>query len=70
MDKKYVFKKAYPTELGVIPVGSEIYLFRNFVYFNGGMVQPSYAKFLLSLIEDAKLRNEYLEVHKIEKNEF
>ena len=29
---------------GIIPMGSEVTLFRGFVYLNGGMVMPSYAK--------------------------
>ena len=70
MEKKYILKKPYTTVWGTLPVGSEITLFRGFVYFNGGMVDPSYADMLRELINDDKLCKEYLEVHKIEKNEF
>ena len=70
MDKKYILKKEYKTEWGTLPVGSEITIFRGFVYFNGGMVVPAYADILQRLVDDEKLRNEYLSVQIIEKNEF
>ena len=70
MDKKYILKKEYTTQWGTLPIGSEITLFRGFVYFNGGMVAPAYADILRKLIDDEKLQKEYLEVQYIQKNEF
>jgi len=70
MEKKYIFKKPYVTEWGTLPVGSDIVLFRGFVYFNGGMVTPAYADILRNIVTDPKLKAEYLDEQVIEKNEF
>lgn len=70
MEKKYVFIKPFTNENGTIPQGSEIVLFRGFVYINGGICMGVYANILRELIENEKLRTEYLREFKIEKNEF
>lgn len=59
--KKYTFIKPYTvTELGTLPEGSDIILFRGLVYFNGGLCSNYYARVLTNLINDDKLRKEYL----------
>ena len=59
--KKYTFIKPYTvTELGTLPEGSDIILFRGLVYFNGGLCSNYYAQVLTNLINDDKLRKEYL----------
>lgn len=70
MDKKYIFIKPYVTSEGTIPQNSEITIFRNAVYFNGGMTMPSYARLLKKIVDDEQLHKEYLRDVKIEKNEF
>lgn len=48
---------------GAIPEGSEITVLderQDAIYFNGGMVAPSYQRLLLNFIKNDKLRNEYL----------
>lgn len=67
--KRYVFKKPYSNEYGTIPEGTEVNLFRGFIYINGGMCD-SYSKGLLShILADEKLRNEYLQPMKIINNQ-
>lgn len=58
--KKYIFVKEYQWQEGRIPQGTEIIIFRGFVYMNGGMVHPTYQKILLNMITNNKLKDEYL----------
>ena len=58
--KKYIFVKEYQGQEGRIPQGTEIIIFRGFVYMNGGMVHPAYQKILLGIITNDKLKIEYL----------
>lgn len=57
---KYIFIKEFKTQDGNIPQGTEIRLFRGFVYMNGGMVHPAYNNILMNIINNPKLHNEYL----------
>lgn len=58
--KKYVFKKAYVMNAGTIPEGTEIILFRGFVYINGGMADNYSQGLIMSIVNDKKKREEYL----------
>lgn len=60
MNKKYVFIKQFKTNEGVIPEGSEIIIFRGNVYMNGGMLHPAYNNMIMNIINNPKLRKEYL----------
>ena len=66
--KKYVFKKAYQTEAGTIPEGTEIILFRGFVYINGGMADNFSRGLIMNIISNEKKRDEYLTPMKIINN--
>ena len=57
---KYFFKKAYKTPEGVIPEGSEIILFRNMVFLNGGMIHLAYQRLIKDLVADEAFKSEYL----------
>lgn len=60
MNKKYVFIKPFKTNEGVIPEGSEIIIFRGNVYMNGGLLHPAYNNMIMNIINNPKLRKEYL----------
>ena len=60
MHKKYVLTKNYTIKDGTLKQGDEITLLRDNIYYNGGMVMPSYYGTILNLVRDEKLRNEYL----------
>ncbi len=60
MRKKFIFIKPFKTKEGVIPEGSEIILFRGNVYMNGGLLHPVYNSMILNIINDNKLKSEYL----------
>ena len=66
--RKFIFIKEYSGEYGKIPQGTELIFFRGFLYMNGGMVHPAYQKVLLGIINDDRLRNEYLKEVKIINN--
>ena len=57
MNKKYVFIKQFKTNEGVIPEGSEI---RGSIYMNGCMLHPAYNNMIMNIINNPKLRKEYL----------
>lgn len=63
--KKFVFKKAYETSAGTIPEGTEIILFRGWVYVNGGMADEYSKGLIMSLVNNKQKRNEYLQQMKI-----
>ena len=44
---------------GIIPMGSEVTLFRGFVYLNGGMVMPSYSKMFTDILNDEEKKKQY-----------
>ncbi len=58
---EYIFIKPYKAHDGVIPKGSNLREFRGFIYVNGGLISPSYARELRELIENDELRKEYLD---------
>lgn len=62
---KYVLKKKYTCGLGSLTEGSEIRFLRGACYFDGGMVPDAYAIELKKLINDPKLRDEYISVQKL-----
>lgn len=66
--KKYIFVKEYQGQEGKIPQGTEIIIFRGFVYMNGGMVHPAYQRILLNIIANDELKNEYLREVRIINN--
>lgn len=63
--RKYVFKKAYSTNSGTIPEGTEIILFRGWVYINGGMADEYSKGLIMNIIQNQKKRDEYLVQMKI-----
>ena len=63
--KKYVFKKAYVMEAGTIPEGTEIILFRGFVYINGGMADEYSQSLIMSIVNNKNKCKEYLTQMKI-----
>ena len=68
MRRKYIFVKAYKTNEGVIPAGTEIIIFRGNVYMDGGLVHPAYQRMLIDLLSDEKLRHEYFIEREIIEN--
>ena len=60
MHKKFVLKKDYTIKDGTLKAGNEIILLRDNIYYNGGMVMPSYYNIMRELIFNDKLRGEYL----------
>ena len=62
MDEKvrYIFKKPYVTDHGVLHENSEIRFFRGAVYFDGGLVPSSYAQELADIINSPILKEEYI----------
>lgn len=66
--KKYVFIKPYGTKEGIIPEGSEIIVFRDIIYLNGGMIHPAYQQVLMNIISNNNLNNEYLKEVSIIQN--
>lgn len=57
--KRYVLLQDIEGREGIIPMGSEVTLFRGFVYLNGGMVMPSYAKMFTDILNDDTLKEQY-----------
>ena len=66
--KKYVFIKDFVTQEGVIREGSDLVLFRGFLYLNGGMILPAYSKLLINLLNNPTLFKEYLREVEIIQN--
>ena len=66
--KKFIFVKEYQGQEGKIPQGTELIFFRGFIYMNGGMVHPAYQKVLLNIINNDKLKDEYLKEVRIINN--
>lgn len=58
--KRYVFKKAYTIEAGTIPEGTEVMLFRDWVYINGNMADGYSNGLIKSIINNTRKCNEYL----------
>jgi len=57
---KYVFKRPYVVDEGTIPEGSEIIVFRDVIYLNGGMIHPAYQEMLRKIVDTPRLNHEYL----------
>jgi hypothetical protein len=68
MRKKYIFIKPFKCSHGIIPEGSEITIFRGFVYMNGGMIQPAYIQVIMGIINDPQLKEEYIKEEEIIHN--
>lgn len=66
--RKYVFKRPFVVDEGTIPEGSEIILFRDVVYLNGGMVHPAYQEILKKIVDTPSLNIQYLKEMPIIKN--
>lgn len=57
---KYVFRKPYVIDSGTIPEGSEVILFRGWVYINGGMADEYSRGLIMSIVNNKQKRDEYL----------
>jgi hypothetical protein len=66
--KKYVFKIPFIADEGTIPEGSEIIVFRDVVYLNGGMIHPAYQEILRNIIDTPSLNEKYLKELQIISN--
>ena len=42
MYRRFKFVKAYKTKDGVLPVGGQIDVINDAIYYNGGMIEPSF----------------------------
>ena len=51
MYRRFKVVKEFSDKDGVIPVGSEITILDDHIYFNGGMIPPAYYGLLYDLIE-------------------
>ena len=58
--KRYFFKKDYVTSMGTLPENSQIDIVHGIFYFNGGMCDPTSAKMFENMIDNPKLKQEYL----------
>lgn len=58
--RKYVFKKPYTVDEGTIPEGSDIIIFRDVVYLNGGMIHPAYQEIIRKIVDTPTLKEKYL----------
>lgn len=66
--RKYAFIKPYSSREGVIPEGSEIIVFRDVVYLNGGMIHPAYQQMLMNIVQNENLNKEYLKEVQVIQN--
>lgn len=66
--KKYVFKKPFIVDEGTIPEGSEIIVFRDIIYLNGGMIHPAYQEMLRKIVDTPSLNIKYLKELPIIRN--
>ena len=66
--KKYVFKIPFVVDEGTIPEGSEIIVFRDIIYLNGGMIHPAYQKMLRKIVDTPSLNEKYLKEMRIIQN--
>ena len=49
--KRFRFVKTLKVKEGTFPVGAEITIMNNHIYYNGGMVEPAYYNLLFDLVE-------------------
>lgn len=66
--KKYVFKIPFVVDEGTIPEGSEIIVFRDIIYLNGGMIHPAYQEMLRKIVDTPSLNEKYLKEMRIIQN--
>lgn len=66
--KKYVFKIPFVVDEGTIPEGSEIIVFRDVIYLNGGMIHPAYQEMLRKIVDTPSLNEKYLKEMRIIQN--
>ena len=66
--KRYVLKKDYSTNQGVIPANSEITFFHGCAYINGGLCPPGYQAMFEEMVDNNSFRNEYLKEIEIINN--
>ena len=66
--KKYVFKIPFTANEGTIPKGSEIIVFRDVIYLNGGMIHPAYQEMLRKIVDTPSLNEKYLKEMQIIQN--
>ena len=51
MYKRYKFVKELTVEEGTFPIGAEITIMGNRIYYNGGQIQPQFYDLFYDLIE-------------------
>jgi hypothetical protein len=66
--KKYAFKIPFVVDEGTIPEGSEIIVFRDIIYLNGGMIHPAYQEMLRKIVDTPSLNEKYLKELRIIQN--
>ena len=66
--RKFILIKPYKCDYGTLKEGDEIIMFRNVMYYNGGMVMGGYQSLLRNLVMNDNLRNEYLKEVRIIQN--
>lgn len=66
--KKYAFKIPFVVDEGTIPEGSEIIVFRDIIYLNGGMIHPAYQELLRKIVDTPSLNEKYLKELQIISN--
>ena len=66
--KKYAFKIPFVVDEGTIPEGSEIIVFRDIIYLNGGMIHPAYQEMLIKIVDTPSLNQKYLKEMRIIQN--
>ena len=66
--KKYAFKIPLVVDEGTIPEGSEIIVFRDIIYLNGGMIHPAYQEMLRKIVDTPSLNEKYLKELRIIQN--
>lgn len=60
MYKRFRFIKPYKTFDGTIPVGSELTVMNATIYYNGGMLEPSFYNEFKKLIQKEMKKSFYL----------
>jgi hypothetical protein len=70
MDEKtrYIFKKKYQCQLGMIGEGREITVFRGILFIDGVMIPEPYASDIRKLFSDDKFVKEYIRTENVIKN--
>jgi hypothetical protein len=66
--RRFIFTKEYKTDKGSIPEGSQLDEFRGMYYFNGGLCDTYSTGLFEYMLNNHKLRQEYLTEVKIIEN--